>query len=81
MARSQSSAALGKQRIGSAAVRGGGVTVGGDPGDFRLEHGNPFAQFGLRIGRKILRREATRGISGGPWAVWFFHHTTASPAK
>ncbi len=62
-------------------MRGGLVPVGDDAGNFRFKPGNPFIQVGLRIGRKILSREARGRVSCGPWQIRFFHYNPTSPAK
>jgi hypothetical protein len=73
-----SSAALSEQRIGGGAVRGNLAVMRLDPRNLGFEQRDPFIQLGLRIGAEILAREATRRVSAGPGAIWFFHCVAAS---
>lgn len=60
---------------------GGFVAVRRHPHNFGLQQGNAVIEFGLRIGRKVFGCEATRRVSGGAWAIRFFHQSAASQAK
>jgi len=73
-----SSSPLPEQRVGSGAVRGGLAAVGGNVGDFSLEQGDAFIEFGLRVGAEVLGSEAARGVSDRPGAIGFLHCLAAS---
>lgn len=72
------SSRLSEQSVGGGTVCGGLVPMRPDAGDLRLEQGDAFIQFGLRIGAEILAREASRRVSTGAWAIGFFHRVAAS---
>jgi len=71
--RKASPATLPEQRVGGGAVRGGFAAMGGNPRNLGFEQGNALVQFGLRVGAKVLGREARCRISFGTWAIWLFH--------
>ncbi len=57
-------------------MRGGLVAVGFHPLDFRLKQSDAFAQFILRIWRKILLRQKAGSVAPWAWAIVFVHHKT-----
>lgn len=50
----------------------------GNAGNFSLEQGDAFVQFGLRVGGKVLGSEPRGGVSDRPGAIGFFHCLAAS---
>lgn len=59
-------------------MRCGFITVGNYSGNFCFEQRNALGQFGLRIGREILRREFARSVAFGAGTIIVFHQKAAS---